>query len=398
MPGVALMPLLALDTETGQILDATAASDEAWTGVWRARTGPRLRCRSCDAPVHAKARSSSGLRFFAHTIAVPDCPRTGESAQHLQLKGRFAAAFRAAGWAAELEVDGPGWRADVLVSSPDGARRYAVEVQLAPIAEVDVAERTRRHAAADVTTIWVLSGRRPGWAQTRPSVVVDADGQVAGTVLVPARPTKYDERPRVTPAAGIELFARRLAEGRLGPIPLGPVGAWRTEGMDARSAWQLDGCASAWEAREVQRRVRGAAEAQRAEARRRAVAARRNEEMAASLEAFRTWFCERHPELQVFFGGGHRASVAEAVERPWKARTGIVVCVGRLRATQVVALAEPGGISARIHPWVMAWTVAPQVPAWMASAFPLVLGPTSTVDPLKRPLKPVPHPAALPRR
>lgn len=395
------MPLLALDTKIGQVLDATAASDDVWAAVWRARTGPRLRCRTCDAPVHAKARSSSGLRFFAHTTAVPDCPRTGESAKHLHLKGRFAAAFRAAGWVAELEVDGPGWRADVLVHSPDGARRYAVEVQLASIAEVDVAERTRRHEAAGVTTIWVLSERRPGWAQTLPSVVIDADGQVTGTVLVPARPSKYDERPRFAPAASIELFARRLAEGRLAPIPLGPVSAWRTEGVDARSAWQLDGCARAWETRELQRRERVAAQARNAEARERAhraVAVRRNEEMAASLEAFRAWFSERHPELQVFFGGGHRTSAAEAVERTWKPRIGIVVCIGRLRATEVVALAEPGGISPRIHPWVMAWTVAPQVPTWMASAFPVVLGPTSTLDPLERPLKPVPHPAARRRR
>jgi hypothetical protein len=42
-----------------------------------------------------------------------------------------ARGIRAAGWHAELEVAGDGWRADVHAASPDGQRRTAWEAQLA---------------------------------------------------------------------------------------------------------------------------------------------------------------------------------------------------------------------------------------------------------------------------
>lgn len=72
--------------DDGRVIDLSCADEAAWAGVWRARTGDRLRCRACGRPLHAKLRAATGLRFFAHTVAVPECPSQGETARHLALK------------------------------------------------------------------------------------------------------------------------------------------------------------------------------------------------------------------------------------------------------------------------------------------------------------------------
>lgn len=61
---------------------------------------------------------------------------------HRLLKLQLASAIRDAGWYAELEVAGEGWRADVLATSPDGTRRMAWEAQLAQITVDELRERT----------------------------------------------------------------------------------------------------------------------------------------------------------------------------------------------------------------------------------------------------------------
>ncbi len=158
------MPLTALDA-LGTLIDSTTATDETWRAVHKNRPRSILRCRGCGGGMQAKV-SSRGLRFFAHDQVRLDCPSNGESPDHRWLKSRLAAAARAAGWAAEIEAepragDIGGWRADVLAIAPDGARRVALEAQLAPMTEAVGVERTDRYAQDGIETLWITLKNAP---------------------------------------------------------------------------------------------------------------------------------------------------------------------------------------------------------------------------------------------
>jgi competence protein CoiA len=126
------------------VLDATVdplGEGTPWEAIHRARPRAPLTCRECGHGLHAKL-SPKGLRFFAHDRAAPTCSLVGETMAHRLLKLQLASAIRDAGWYAELEVAGEGWRADVLATSPDGTRRMAWEAQLAQITVDELRERT----------------------------------------------------------------------------------------------------------------------------------------------------------------------------------------------------------------------------------------------------------------
>ncbi|MFI0741198.1 hypothetical protein ACH4PU_24440 [Streptomyces sp. NPDC021100] len=100
-----------------------------------------------------------------------------ESWEHHMLKLEMAGAIRGAGWFAELEVpaeDGS-WRADVMASAPDGARRMAWEAQLSPITDEDISARTARYRDARIAVCWVSPHKRPpSWIDMVPAVRVRA--------------------------------------------------------------------------------------------------------------------------------------------------------------------------------------------------------------------------------
>jgi hypothetical protein len=125
-----------------------------WEQVHRVSPPVALVCRGCGAPMSAKS-SSRGLRFFAHRSAAPGCPSQGETIAHRLLKIELVTAARDAGWHAELEIAGNGWRADVLATSPDGTRRIAFEAQLASCTIEDLDERTATMRADGVEVCWV---------------------------------------------------------------------------------------------------------------------------------------------------------------------------------------------------------------------------------------------------
>ena len=155
------------------ILDATTdplGADLPWSAVHRVRPRAPLSCRECGHGLHAKL-SPRGLRFFAHDPAAPECSLTGETIAHRLLKVQLASAIRDAGWYAQLEVAGDGWRADVLATSPDGTRRMAWEAQLAQITLDDLRARTARMEASGVDVCWVTDRARP-WLGRIPSVQV----------------------------------------------------------------------------------------------------------------------------------------------------------------------------------------------------------------------------------
>lgn len=395
------MPLLAIDTAAaGAVVDLTQVDDATWAGIWRQRTGDRLRCRACDQSLIAKSMTASGLRFFAHASVVPACPTHGESARHLQLKAAFADAFRQAGWSADLEVAGNGWRADVLVADGDD-RRVAVEVQLAAIVADDVRERMARHAASGVETLWVVE-RRTAWTEGRPHVLVDGDRVVDSVLMLPAR----KGGPALAGPASIGRFVERLAQGRLGPVSDPDsllTQLWWPAPVRATDLWQLDGCVGAHVqalARERERELarRAAVERRFAEmGRRRQERLKRNAEpMLASLQACQEWFA-RQSSLRIYFGGGFRQDPEAAVAVDWKPEVGIVVSIGAQRPMWVLAVAEPRGRSIRTDPRVGAWTMGTQ-PKTDVAGFAYVLTPETILDLDSLDLKDVPHPARRRRR
>jgi len=90
---------------------------------------------------------------------------------HRLLKLQLASAIRDAGWYADLEVAGEGWRADVLATSPDGTKRMAWEAQLAKITLDELQERTSRMEASGVPVCWVTDQDRP-WIRAVPAIRV----------------------------------------------------------------------------------------------------------------------------------------------------------------------------------------------------------------------------------
>ncbi|MGV9454570.1 competence protein CoiA family protein [Streptomyces sp. NPDC003635] len=143
---------------------------QGWEAVWKTRPPAPLTCAECGHAMCAKT-SRAGLRFFAHTPGAPACALALESVAHHLLKLELANAARDAGAHAELEARGPDgtWRADVLATDPAGAWAMALEAQLAPITEADLAARTEKMAADAVPAIWFSDRPRPPWLGTSPS-------------------------------------------------------------------------------------------------------------------------------------------------------------------------------------------------------------------------------------
>ena len=137
-------------------MDATACTDTEWAEVYKIRAG--LRCRDCDAGMHAKV-SRNGLPFFAHDTRPKGCASEGESPEHLELKRTLAEAIRRAGAeaiieAAPLPADHGGWRADVLAVTASGVR-VAFEVQLAGMTVAEGQERSAKYWQDKIATVWI---------------------------------------------------------------------------------------------------------------------------------------------------------------------------------------------------------------------------------------------------
>lgn len=163
------VPLTCTDSD-GELVDASCIGEERWAAIYKVRPRVLLRCRECQHRMRAK-QSKAALRFFAHDPGAPNCSSSGEGPEHRRLKALIVDAIRAAGWDAEPEVSGEGWRADVLASNPADGRRIAFEVQLAAMTAFDGQKRTATYAASGVETVW-LTSRIAGWLYALPGLQV----------------------------------------------------------------------------------------------------------------------------------------------------------------------------------------------------------------------------------
>lgn len=110
--------------------------------------------------------SIRGLRFFAHHPGYTGIIPKPESYAHTRLKIDVVKAARALGYHAEMEVcgndpDGAEWRADVLVTPPEG-RRTAFEVQLSSQHLSDFRSRTERYRRSSIECCWIISEKPVG--------------------------------------------------------------------------------------------------------------------------------------------------------------------------------------------------------------------------------------------
>ncbi|MFJ1954529.1 competence protein CoiA family protein [Streptomyces microflavus] len=204
---------------------------QTWEAVWKVKPPAPITCAECRHPMYAKT-SRAGMRFFAHAPHAPDCEiaREGESEAHHLLKLELAWAARDADAHAELEVRAPdgSWRADVLASAPDGSWRIALEAQLSPITDTDIAARTERMRQHGVAACWFSDRPRPPWLGTVPSVRV---ARVQGGPLVVVEGlVRFDGRSwrRVGPTA-LPDFLRWVFNGQAVPHTVNPKSSYAYE-------------------------------------------------------------------------------------------------------------------------------------------------------------------------
>ena len=212
------MTFVAVHADRGR-MDATLddlGCGWAWSQIHRSRPRARLSCQRCEHPVHAKV-SPAGLRFFAHDPQRgQDCPAARETMEHHLLKLELATAVRSAGWRAELEAtrSGAGWRADVLAVSPDGGRTMAWEAQLSSITADEIAERTRRLAAAGVPVCWV--GVKPSrWTVNTPAVLVRPAAERGQTWTVTSGLFRFDGTWLLAAPVELAVFVGWVLSGRV---------------------------------------------------------------------------------------------------------------------------------------------------------------------------------------
>jgi hypothetical protein len=278
-----------------------------------------------------------------------------------------------------LEVAGEDWRADVLVRGPLG-QCAAVEVQLATLTPDVVSDRMRRHRAARVTTLWVLSERRPNWAKQFATVLVDGNDFVVDTVLIGG--AKSRDRPVPAGAATINRMVARWTQDRLSPIE-------DTEGLWLRSTYmppvtqyfQLDGCVDDYfESQRSKRAILAQSAASKRQAEALAAQARvpANIAMATSLAAFKSWF-DAQTKWKCWFGTPGRPDPLSAAHgTPWSLELGVLVLIGGFDPQYVFAHVEPHGVSPNKDPRVAAWTTGSD-PDVDTSGFAVIYTPESVL-------------------
>ncbi len=186
-----------------------------------------LACPECAWGLHPKV-SRYGVRFFCHDPGrPPSCELSNESWEHHMLKLEMAAAIRAAGWYATLEVpaeDGS-WRADVMASSVDGSQRMAWEAQLSAITLDNIAARTDRYVNEGIRVCWVSPHEQtPKWISTVPAIRVRPPKQRVQDWIVDDGLAGFDFAAGgwVFREAPLSQFVRWALHGQLVPAPVLP--------------------------------------------------------------------------------------------------------------------------------------------------------------------------------
>lgn len=189
------MPLTALfDKRPVDLLDQF--DDPFWSKL-RAYDHSPIICRDCGGSMHARAHHTTAFRYFQHNPGQlnDDCPSSGETYAHLQMKATLAAAISALGWTATVEATGDGWRADVLADLH--GRRVALEAQLSGQSAAAARMRTDRYARDGIDVFWFTHSDVAGWGQAVGWTTV-RKGRAVGPMLT----REFARRPTDLPRPG----------------------------------------------------------------------------------------------------------------------------------------------------------------------------------------------------
>jgi hypothetical protein len=142
------MPLNALVDDAEVMLPV---SEHDWATIKRAAKIVLVCCNSEGYP----RRSKLGVQHFVHRIPNPTCDWRTESLRHILCKQEIVLGCRDAGYEAQSEVGGNGWRADVLASR--NHVQVAFEVQLSKQSLDETFARQARYRANNVRGCWFFS-------------------------------------------------------------------------------------------------------------------------------------------------------------------------------------------------------------------------------------------------
>ena len=119
------MPLKAIID--GEPVIGALMDQDAWKQLGDGRREGKIEIRlPCCNHLAIPRTSKLGTQHFYHR-PNSDCNRRPESLEHLLLKEKLLRGSITAGWQADVEVDGDGFRSDVMAT--DGRRKIAFEVQ-----------------------------------------------------------------------------------------------------------------------------------------------------------------------------------------------------------------------------------------------------------------------------
>lgn len=115
-------------------------------------------CPGCKVQV-TLAQGRIRRAYFAHRPGSTCVYADGETKEHQEAKEALLRAFRGRGLSSDVEVevlsiDGDR-RADVIVHSPRGATRVAVEIQHSPLLFPSLEARTKAYISAETPVVWV---------------------------------------------------------------------------------------------------------------------------------------------------------------------------------------------------------------------------------------------------
>ena len=227
------MPLSAR-TQDGERVYAPLLSDQQWHELVREVRGGalQLQTRCCGQPARPRVSTRGTRHFFHHRPSQPCSAPAGETPEHLRLKDLVARALAAHDLPVELEVEGDGWRADVLAAVR--GKRVAFEIQLSAQDATTTLERMARHAAADVVSIWLMKRRPPTLDAGLPCFPLRLGDEPA--VVLPAAWLPASDWPTLPVGAFLDaLVDQRLAYRRA------PTGLARAElAAIATTCWHCE--------------------------------------------------------------------------------------------------------------------------------------------------------------
>lgn len=146
------MPLKAL--VNGEVVHSYRCKDHEWNDLHAAqkRGDAEIAFSCCDARV--VMREGSRIKHFAHYRRPKHCEWKPESVEHETVKYQIARACHEAGWDADTEVVGLGYKADVLAQN--GEIKIAFEVQLSRQTLAETLERREKLNADEVRDYWLF--------------------------------------------------------------------------------------------------------------------------------------------------------------------------------------------------------------------------------------------------